>query len=432
MLEGSFVEAKSTPCRRVRLKHAPNGQASEQPKQKTAPRHSNPAHRSTPSETPIIPDASSARSTHAQSKANDSANSKSKAMSPEENSLDTKASASASAHEPSPAAAAKRPSVKMSKAKDTERTARRTVAFSDDPLNEAVKQSDEQHPRATAAEGSHVDPSAYPYGKEGMLEISSSSQPATPHQQFCENPRVIYPNGDSLSRPLTIPDSARTGIVVLVIAACVIAAGMLWAYFDATTNEPKRQQALLEEQLGKEVSLDLPSLLTLVELDDASIDEQLKSAGYTLFERKPVGSGDVYEVVKLPDDMSLVDAGALYATGINKLTATQAVSLLNGSWDLSVDRKSNLNISLHYADFKSGSLETAISNAIAAENLERGGISDSGEDDGFGNAYSTGTVMISGDSYSWTVSAIPLLQVYSLAGIPDDAVYVGIRIKSLS
>lgn len=262
-----------------------------------------------------------------------------------------------------------------------------------------------------------------------MLEISASSNPATPHQQFRENPRVIYPNGEALSRPLTIPDSARAGVVALVLAACLVAAGMLYLYFDTTMNEPKRQQMQLEEQLSKDVSLALPSLISLVELDDASIDAQLKSTGATFYDRKPVGSGDVYETIKLPDDMTLVDAGVLYATGVSNLMATQAVSLLNGSWDLKVDRKSGVNMSLHYADFESGDLESAISSAIAAEDLARGGITDSGDDDGFGNAYSTGTIMISGETYSWTVSAVALSEVYSVSGMPDDAVYVGIRVK---
>lgn len=282
------------------------------------------------------------------------------------------------------------------------------------------------------AEAEPIDPAAYPYGAEGMLEISTASMPTTSHQQFRENPRVIYPNAESLSRPLTIPDSSRIGVIALVLAACLIAAGLLYAYFDATANEPKRQQALLEEQLSKDVTLNLPSLISFVDMDDAEIAAALQSTGCTLYDRKPVGSGDVYETIKLPDDVALADAAALYLTGIDNLTAPQAASLLNGSWDLTVDRKSALNMSVHYADFASGDMESAISNAIAAEGLERGEINDSGDDDGFGNAYSTGTIMLSGDTYSWTVSAIPLSKVYSVSGMPDDATYVGVRIKAIS
>lgn len=276
-----------------------------------------------------------------------------------------------------------------------------------------------------------LDPEAYPYGKEGMLEVSSGSQPIDPHQQFRENPRVIYPNGDSLSRPLSVPDSARIGIFALVIAACAIASLLLYFYFDVTANEPKREQEQLQQQLDKDISLDLPNLLSFVDMSDEEIATTLAESGATLFERKTTDVDGEYEVVKIPSDMTLVDAGALYAIGINKLTASQAVSLLNGSWDLDVDRKSGLNISLHYADFKSGSVDAAIMNAVSAEDLERGGISDSGEDDGFGNAYSTGSIMISGETYTWTVSALPLKQVYSLSGMPEDAVYVGIRIKDI-
>lgn len=249
-------------------------------------------------------------------------------------------------------------------------------------------------------------------------------------QIFKENPRVYYMNGESLSRPLYLPRKERVGLVAIVAVAILIAAVFLFFYFDSTANEPRRIQADMQENLERDVSLDLPNLLSLLEMDDAGIDAAVKASGATFYETAPVGSGTTYSIIKLPDGVSLAEAGELYLTGVNKLNAAQAALLLNGSWKLEVDRANGINMSLHYADFKSGSVQNAIVSAVDAQDLERGGEGDSGEDDGFGNAYSTGSIMVNGASYTWTVSALPLKQVYSVAGLPEDAVYVGVRIKN--
>lgn len=264
---------------------------------------------------------------------------------------------------------------------------------------------------------------------QSMVDTSANKMQVKQRQVFRENPNIYYMNGESLSRPLTLPPSAKVGIIIIIAVAAVLASGAFYLYFDATTNEPAREQARMQEQLDRGVTLDLPDLLSMLEVDDATIDAQLKATGATFFERAAVGSGEDYEIVKLPADVSLVDAAAMYASGVSKLTPSQAATLLNGSWDLLVSRSNGLDISLHYADFKSGSEDAAIANAIAAENLERGDVVDSGDNDGYGNHFTQGTIMINGVTYTWTVSSLALKDVYSIKGLPDDAVYVGIRIK---
>lgn len=261
------------------------------------------------------------------------------------------------------------------------------------------------------------------------VDTSANKQQVKQRQVFHENPNIYYLNGESLSRPMTLPPTAKVGIVVIIVIAAVLASIVFYMYFDATTNEPARERARMEEQLDRDVTLGLPDMLGLLELDDATIDGQLKATGDTYFERSPVGSGEDYEIVKLPSDITLADAAMMYATGLSKLTPSQAASLLNGSWDLMVERSNGLDMVLHYADFKSGSEATAIANAISAEGLDRGTETDSGDNDGYGNHYTMGTIMINGVVYDWTVSAVALKDVYSIAGLPDDAVYVGIRIR---
>lgn len=261
------------------------------------------------------------------------------------------------------------------------------------------------------------------------VDTTATVQQVKQRQVFKENPNIYYMNGESLSRPMTLPPSAKIGIIVIIVVAAVLAAVAFYAYFDATTNEPAREQARMQESIDRAVTLDLPDMLSLLELDDATIDGQLKATGATFFERSALGSGEDYEIVKLPSDVTLADAAAMYATGIGKLSPSQAATLLNGAWDLQIERSNGLDMVLHYADFKSGDERSAIANAIASEGLERGTETDSGDNDGYGNHFTKGTIMINGATYDWAVSAVSLKDVYSVAGLPDDAVYVGIRIK---
>lgn len=259
----------------------------------------------------------------------------------------------------------------------------------------------------------------------------SVAKTLTAHEQYKENPRVLYPNADRLFRPLHVPASERKATFVMIGIACVVSAALLFFYFDTTANEPKRQQESLQQELSKDVNLDLPPLLEFVPIDNTAIEQKLNATGESFFDKKPLTGSVDAEIIKLPADISVEEATGLYAIGLNKLKPSQFVSLLNGSWTLKIDRKTGVNLSLHYADFKSGSVRQAIDNAIDKEKLVTEGEIDSGEDDGYGNAYSNGTIIIAEKKYSWTVSAIALSQVYSVAGIPDDATYVGIRIKTI-
>ena len=45
-----------------------------------------------------------------------------------------------------------------------------------------------------------------------------------------------------------------------------------------------------------------------------------------------------------------------------------------------------------------------------------------------GNNYSKGSIEIDGHPCTWSIHAIPLSDMYSISGLPEDACYVGIRI----
>lgn len=240
---------------------------------------------------------------------------------------------------------------------------------------------------------------------------------------------VRYYDGAELSRPLEMPQRVRLVMYGAMAVAAVIGALFLFNYFDSIMNEPLRQQQTLQENLTREVALDLPSLAGLMPRSDEKIMAKLEKAGYTLYERTPVGTDPDggFEVIKLPADVSLEEAGAMYLTGVDNLSAPDAVKLLKGAWTLTVSRKAGTSMRLRYADFDSGTIEKAIQNAMAAEGLENATVDDSGVDDS-GNTYQAGTVTDKKErTYNWRVSVIDLSEVYAISGLPNTAYFVGIR-----
>ncbi len=188
---------------------------------------------------------------------------------------------------------------------------------------------------------------------------------------------VRYHDGAELSRPLEMPVRVKAVMLAAMAVAAVAGGLFLSKYFDQVMNEPLRQQEALQENLAREVSYDLPSLAALM-------------------------------------------------TGIDKLSAADAVRLLKGAWTLDVSRKAGESIRLRYADFDSGTIEKAVQGAMQAEGLESAEITDNGVDDS-GNTFQAGTVATDSGTYNWRVSAIELSEMYDISGLPNTAFFVGIR-----
>lgn len=242
---------------------------------------------------------------------------------------------------------------------------------------------------------------------------------------------VSYLDGAELSRPQEMPPRVRTVMFAAMAVAAVIGCLLLVRYLDQITNEPIRQQQMLQENLARETSLDLPQLVNFMTENDEDIMASLTDAGYTLYERTPIGTNPDggFEVIKLPPDMSVEEAGLMYVKGIDKLSAAEAVRLLKGAWTLDVSRKAGLSMRVRYADFDSGSIESAVQTAMEAEGLENAKVTDSGVDDS-GNTFQAGTVKADGNTYNWRVSVIDLSEMYDISGLPNTAYFVGIRFSS--
>ncbi len=244
---------------------------------------------------------------------------------------------------------------------------------------------------------------------------------------------VRYLDDSGLKRPLTAPRQQMAVMAAFVLVAAVIGGILLHSVLDAVNGSAARAQASMEENLARDVSYDLPALAALASLDDASIRQTFADAGYStvdLSTEEEFPSGG-FELAKLPSDVSTVDAGLMYAQGIAQLSAADAARLLKGSWTLTVDRSEALSMNVRYADFSSGDVNAAVQAAVAAEGFDPATVPEDGQGvDEVGNTFMTGTVDVDGSTYTWRVSAIALSEVYDISGLPDTAVYVGIRLTA--
>ncbi len=242
---------------------------------------------------------------------------------------------------------------------------------------------------------------------------------------------VIYLDGSALKRPITMPKQARIITLVLVVCAIVIGVKIGSDAIGTVAGNNATNKAALEENLTRQVSYNIPAVSTLVGSDNETILADFESQGLTIYNQTAEGEAGL-DVVKLPADMTLAEAATMYAKGVSSLSAADAARLLNGSWTLSIDRSdSGQSIAIKYADFTASSLEAAISSAIAQAGFDASTTPSDGTGvDDMGNTYQTGTIDIDGTTYSWRVSATELSNKYSISGLPDSAVFVGIRLNA--
>ncbi len=239
---------------------------------------------------------------------------------------------------------------------------------------------------------------------------------------------VRHLDGSSLSRPLDLPQKDRLIMLAFVLAAAVIGGIFLFDFLGTDASE----EASVEETLARDVSYDLPQLTSLIALDNDSIRQTFTDAGYTIYDSTDSEESETngMSLVKLPSDVTETEAVLLYSQGVANLSASDAAKLLNGSWTFTVDRTDSIDMSVHDTDFSSESVEAAVQAAVTSEGLDASTLGESGTDDS-GNTYQAGTVEVGGTTYAWRGSAIELSAVYDISGLPETAVYVGIRLTAI-
>lgn len=241
---------------------------------------------------------------------------------------------------------------------------------------------------------------------------------------------VRYLDGSSLERPSSMPPSQRTIAAVIVAIGIGIGIYLLYGSLITPLRQVAQAQASVEENLARPgASESLPNLAELIPLDATTMASQLESEDVHVIDLGAEKGSNAIELFKPPNDMSSVDCMALWSLGVSNLNAAQASRLLNGSWVLQGAAADPRSLIVRYCDFSAGSVEAALQTAIAAAGFDANAIADSGVDDA-GNTYAQGSIATDVGECPWQVSALPLSSVYDIAGLPDNAYYVGVRLTA--
>ena len=260
---------------------------------------------------------------------------------------------------------------------------------------------------------------------------SLSSGKAAPTAYDQGDGPVRHMDGSVLSRPIDLPRKKLPIALGFAALAAVIGIVLAMNVLGSTTHAAQRAAATVEQNLAREVSLDLPALSGYAGMDATGMKAAVDGLGLTIYalsDEDAIASGTL-DVVKLPSDVSVEEAALFYAQGVGNLNASDAALLLNGSWRLQFDSSDGFNLSLRYADFDSGNLDAAVEAAIQAQGFDSASATQL-EVDEVGNSFRSGTFDANGATYNWRVSAIALSEVYDIAGLPDTAIYLGVRVTA--
>ena len=239
---------------------------------------------------------------------------------------------------------------------------------------------------------------------------------------------VAYLEGAPLRRPFSMPKTQRIICAVIVIIAIVLGGIFINRTVLSDLRESLTSEQNVQNNLAREASIEtLPAMNQMILMSDDDIRANLAEAGYTVYDASDPDDTTNMILYKLPSDVTVEEAAALYAKGISKLSPTESSKLLNGSWQLSADRNGGTTMVVRYSDFSTGDPERAVQNALAKQGFDPESVTDSGEDES-GNTYSMGTLDADGTACTWKISALPLSEMYSARGLPEDSCYVGVRV----
>ena len=240
---------------------------------------------------------------------------------------------------------------------------------------------------------------------------------------------VAYPNAKKLLRPQSI------GGKWLIVAGLIVILAVCSAYFlvsratDSIYFSQVRTSSQVEQNMAREIAYDLPQLKDYIAATDAQDVYNDLSERYELVQ---LGIDDVsstgFDVFKLPEDVNVDEGAAALKNGIGSMDILSASKVLNGGWRITMDLTNYQDLRVRYTDFKSSSIEEAILSAIQSEGFdgEDCEITKEGVDES-GNTFKSGTVQTEDETYFWRVSAVKFNDAYSIKGMPETAIYVGIR-----
>lgn len=250
----------------------------------------------------------------------------------------------------------------------------------------------------------------------------------SPKEYTVRRGNVAYLDASPLKKPFDMPAGQRFLALVFVVAAAIIGFIFINNTIIASARSAELDAKSLEENIARTQSITtVPNMVSLATLSDEEIWSQFEGQGYRLYDVSERSGSSNMAFYKLPEDVTTEQADSLFKEGFNKASASSVAKVLNGAWYFSSDRNGWTSMVVRYADFTTGDVQKAIQSAIEHEGFSSDSITNSGVDDS-GNTFTAGTAEADGVGCTWRVSALPLDDMYSTRGLPDNATYVGIRV----
>ena len=241
---------------------------------------------------------------------------------------------------------------------------------------------------------------------------------------------IAYLDGSRLARPAEMPRAQRVIALVFVVIAIIIGGVMVNDLVISKIRASADNEQAIVDNLAREASIEsIPNMASLINLDNNGVKAALESAGNKLYDATGADDSSDMILYRIPSDMSASEVASLYLKGIGSLEAAQASKLLNGSWYFAVDRVGSPSMVVRYADFKNSDPQVAVQDAFKKEGFDSKSVTDQGIDES-GNTYMSGTVDAEGTACTWKISSLPLSEVYTISGLPEDACYVGVRVTA--
>ena len=238
---------------------------------------------------------------------------------------------------------------------------------------------------------------------------------------------VMHLDTTPLKRKNSMGWARRLFVLVVVGVAVFIGYRFIDAVVIAPMVEAENIQTATVDNLKREPSLEtIPIMTDVINMEDYEIYSLFDYDGYEYYDMTDANGGTL-TLFRLPSDMTHDEGEALLVRGIDSLNSEQAAKLLCGAWYFSADRVGGTTMVTRYADFSTGIPEVALQSALAHEGFDPESQTDAGIDDS-GNSYITGNIDVDGVPCTWRISALPLSEIYDVQGLPEDAVYVGVRI----
>ena len=266
------------------------------------------------------------------------------------------------------------------------------------------------------------------------FDASKITRLIQPHQNASEiyvrNGSVKYMDGRTLNRPLSLPKQLLPILGVILVVAIIISFVMYRNINYNVVHSSDRTSESVQQVINRGVTQDVPVLTGWLWCSyEEDIYACLDDSSFSYVNMNEInGSIDTtVDVFKLPSDMTYEESEKAFTKGISSLDSETAAKLLSGSWRMTVILDDGISYTVKYADFSSSSPESAVQAAIQAQGLSEAEVTDSGVDSN-GNTYTNGTVSVDDETWSWTVSACNINNVYDVVGLPEDAQYVGVRI----